>query len=87
MEKIYKEEMSDEQHLRGLYKFPKKHILCFYPSRYIYMFKVNNGKKKTMCETYPKLPIKSLEWRQWRRSGVLFIVNFEQISHIVLIFP
>ena len=25
------------------------------------------------------------EWRHWRRSGV-FIVNFEQISHIVLVF-
>ena len=27
-----------------------------------------------------------LEWRQWRQSGV-FIVNFEKISHTVLVFP
>ena len=26
------------------------------------------------------------EWRHWRRSYV-FIVNFEQILHIVLVFP
>ena len=25
------------------------------------------------------------KWRQWRRSGV-FIINFKQISHIVLVF-
>ena len=29
--------------------------------------------------------IKTPERRQWRRSGV-FIVNFEQISHLVLVF-
>ena len=26
------------------------------------------------------------EWRQWYLSGV-FIVNYEQISHILLVFP
>ena len=42
-----------------------------------------------MCEIYSKLimktpePRKTPERRQWRRSGV-FIVNFEQISHIAL---
>ena len=30
--------------------------------------------------------IKTLERRHWRRSGV-FIVNFEQILHVVLVFP
>ena len=39
-----------------------------------------------MCEICSKLTIKTPEQRQWRRSGA-FIVNFEQISHIVLIFP
>ena len=31
------------------------------------------------------LTIKATEQRQWRRSGV-FIVNFEQISHLILVF-
>ena len=39
-----------------------------------------------MCEICPKLTIKTPERRQQRRSGV-FIVNIEQISHIVLVFP
>ena len=26
-----------------------------------------------------------VQWRQWRRSGV-FIVNFEHILHLVLVF-
>ena len=38
-----------------------------------------------MFEICSKLTIKTLERRQWRRSGV-FIVNFEQISHIALLF-
>ena len=33
-----------------------------------------------------KLRIKTPERRQWRRSGV-FVVNFEQISLLVLAFP
>ena len=32
-----------------------------------------------------KLTIKTPEGRQWRRSGV-FIVNFEHISRLVLVF-
>ena len=35
-----------------------------------------------MCS---ELIIKTPERRQWRRSGV-FIVNFEHISHLVLVF-
>ena len=38
-----------------------------------------------MCEICSKLTIKTPEQRQWRRSGV-FIVNFEHISHLVLVF-
>ena len=37
----------------------------------IYLLKVNNRNTRTSCE--------------WRRSGV-FIVNFEQISNLVLVF-
>ena len=39
-----------------------------------------------MCEICSKLTIETLERRQLRRSGV-FIVNFEQISHIILAYP
>ena len=36
--------------------------------------------------TYSKLTIETLEHgRHWRRSGI-FIVNFEHISHLVLVF-
>ena len=38
-----------------------------------------------MCEICSKLTIKTPERRQSRRSGA-FIVNFELISHIVLVF-
>ena len=47
---------------------------------------VNNGNTKTMCQTRLKLTIKTPERHQWRHSGV-FIVNFEHIPHIVLVFP
>ena len=49
------------------------------------MFKLNNGNTRTMCEIHLKLTMMTPERRQWRRSGV-FIVNFEQISHNVLVF-
>ena len=39
-----------------------------------------------MCEISSKLALKTLEWRQWRRFSV-FIVNFEQNSHIAIVFP
>ena len=50
------------------------------------LIKVNNGTTRTKCEICTKLTIKTLERRQYHRSGV-FIVNFEQISHIFLLFP
>ena len=52
----------------------------------IYLFQVNNANTKAMCEICSKLAIKTPERRHWRRSGA-FIVNYEQISHIVLVFP
>ena len=48
------------------------------------MFKVNN-RNTTRCESFSKLTIKTPERRHLRRSGV-FIVNFEHISHRVLVF-
>ena len=49
------------------------------------MFKGNNRNTRLKCEIYSKLTIKIPERRQWRSSGV-FIVNFEHISHLVLVF-
>ena len=50
-----------------------------------YMFKVNNRSTRTRCEICSKLTIKIPERRHWHRSGI-FIVNFEHISHLVLVF-
>ena len=51
----------------------------------IYLFKVDNGSARITWEIFSKLTIKRPERRQWHCSGV-FIVNTEQISHIVLVF-
>ena len=51
----------------------------------IYLLKVNNRNIRTRCEICSKLATKRLERRHWRRSGA-FIVNFENISHLVLVF-
>ena len=50
-----------------------------------FLLKVNNRNSRKRCEICSKLTIKIPERRQWRRSGV-FIVNFEHISHLVLVF-
>ena len=52
----------------------------------IVLFEVKKGNTRTMCEVCSKLTIKTPEQRQLRCSGV-FVVNFEEISHIVLVFP
>ena len=46
----------------------------------VYLLKVNNRNTRTRCEICLKLTI-----NQWRRSGI-FIVNSEDISHLVLAF-
>ena len=51
----------------------------------IYLLKVNDRNTRTRCEICLKLAIKTPERRQWYRSGV-FIVNFEHISHLTLVF-
>ena len=51
----------------------------------IYLFKVNNRNTRKRCEISSKLTMKTLEQPQWRRSGA-FIVYFEHISHLVLVF-
>ena len=49
------------------------------------MFKVINVNTRPRCEICSKLTIKTPERRQWCRSGV-FIVNYELISNLVLVF-
>ena len=50
-----------------------------------YMFKINNRNNRARCEICSKVTIKTTEPQQWRLSG-FFIVNFEHISHPVLVF-
>ena len=50
-----------------------------------YMFKVDNRNIRARCEISSKLTIKTPERRHLRRYGV-FIVNFEHISHLILVF-
>ena len=47
-------------------------------------FTCNNRNNRTRCEIFSKLTVKTPERRQWHDSGV-FIVNFEHISHLVLV--
>ena len=51
----------------------------------ICLFKINNRKTRKRCEIFSKLTVKTPERRQRRRSGV-FIVNFENILHLFLVF-
>ena len=62
-----------------------KHLHTTFNPAGSYMFKDNNRNTRTRCEMCSKLTIKTPERRQWHRSGV-FIVNFEHISHLVLVF-
>ena len=50
-----------------------------------YMFKVNNRNIRTRFEICSKLTIKTPERCCWHCSGV-FIINFEHISHLFLVF-
>ena len=59
--------------------FTEKNIKHVNPAD-IYLLKVNNRNGRTRCKTCSKLTIKTPEG-----SG-LFIVNFEHISHLVLLF-
>ena len=51
----------------------------------ICLLKVNDRNTRSRFEIYSKLTIKTPERHHWRHSGV-FIVNFEHISHLVLVF-
>ena len=47
----------------------------------IYLFKVNSRNTRTMCEICSKSTMNTKE-----RRSVVFLVNFEQILHIVPVF-
>ena len=51
----------------------------------INLFKVNNRNIKTTCKICSKLTINMPERRHWCHTGV-FIVNFEQILFVILVF-
>ena len=53
--------------------------LLLYNPTIFYLFKVKNGNTRTICEIFSKLTINTSERRHW--------LQFEQISHIVLLFP
>ena len=51
----------------------------------IYLLKVNNRNTRTRCDICSKLTINTPERHHCRRAG-FFIVNFEHILHLVLMF-
>ena len=57
-------------------------IYQYYTKATIYLFQVNTRKRCKICS---KLSIKTSERRHYRRSGV-FIINFEHISYLFLVF-
>ena len=60
--------------------------MIHYPAG-ICLLKVNNRNNRTRRETCSKLTIRTTERRQWRRRRFsVFIVNFEHISHLRLVF-
>ena len=65
------------------------HVFVYYDDSLLHLkqilFKVSNTYTRTRCEICSKLTRKIPERRYWRRSGI-FIVNFEHISHLALMF-
>ena len=59
--------------------------LLYAYSAKIYLFKVNNKNTRKKCEICSKLTLKTPE-RCQRRLSVAFVVNFEHISHLLLMF-
>ena len=65
------------------------HVFVYYDDSLLHLkqilFKVSNTYTRTRCEICSKLTMKIPERRYCRRSGI-FIVNFEHISHLALMF-
>ena len=62
----------------------KKTILYSSPSNK-YLLKIKNSNTRKRCEICSELITKTPKWRHWLLSGV-FIVYFEHISHLFLVF-
>ena len=73
-----------ENQLSCHWQWLEKTIVRSYPAGN-YLFKISNRNTIIRCERCSKLTIKTPERRHRRCSGV-FIVNFEHISHFVLVF-
>ena len=67
-------------HFPLLFVYDKADWQCIHPAG-IYLLKVNN-RNRTRCEICSKLAIKTPE----RHQASVFIVIFEHISHLVLVF-
>ena len=63
------------QAIEGIQKLSSRHL----PAH------INNKNTKTRCKIFSKLTLKKPERRQSRRFDV-FIVSFENISHLALAF-
>ena len=65
----------------------QEHFKCYCSlnSFGIYLFTVTMETPKTICEICSNLTIKTPERRHWHHS-IVFIVNFDHIPHIVLVF-
>ena len=66
--------------------FPQLFIIKTVFKKRMCLFKANVRNTKTVLENCSKSTMKATEGRQWGRSCI-FIINFEQIPHIVLVFP
>ena len=62
-----------------------KQTAALYIPAGIYLLRVNNRNTRKKCELCLKLAIKTPERCHWHCSGV-FIVNFEHISRLFLVF-
>ena len=51
----------------------------------IYLLKVNTGNTRKMWEIWSQIKIKTPKRRHWCFS-VVFTINFEHISHTLLVF-
>ena len=80
------EELALFSHSISIYQKIVSRLLAYFRlfAAGIYLVQVNNDNTRTMCEICSNLTIKSPERRYWRRSGV-FNINFQQISHIILL--
>lgn len=60
-------------------------MIAFFPQS-VCLFRFSNGCTRVMCVIFSKLTLMTPEQCQWPRCGI-FLVNFEKILHLVLIFP